>query len=51
MTAYLILTLGSLAFWSLYQMAPSGLTLFAVNSAGLLVMGKVENSAAVDSEH
>src|SRR5256886_6092677 len=29
MTAYLILTIGSLMFWSLYQMAPSGLMLFA----------------------
>ncbi|PYI70294.1 MAG: MFS transporter, partial [Verrucomicrobia bacterium] len=28
MTAYLILTIGSLMFWSLYQMAPSGLMLF-----------------------
>ncbi|MEO6969267.1 MAG: oligopeptide:H+ symporter [Chthoniobacterales bacterium] len=41
MTAYLILTLGSLAFWSLYQMAPSGLQLFAVNNVNLMV-GKVE---------
>ena len=32
MTAYLILTVGSLVFWSLYQMAPSGLQLFAVNN-------------------
>src|SRR6266480_1255219 len=32
MTAYLILTIGSLMFWSLYQMAPSGLMLFAVNN-------------------
>src|ERR1043166_4659243 len=32
MTAYLILTVGSLMFWSLYQMAPSGLMLFAVNN-------------------
>src|SRR5205085_3577319 len=30
MTAYLILTIGSLMFWSLYQMAPNGLLLFAV---------------------
>jgi len=37
MTAYLILTLGSLAFWSLYQMAPSGLTLFAVNNVNLMI--------------
>jgi POT family proton-dependent oligopeptide transporter len=41
MTAYLILTLGSLAFWSLYQMAPSGLMLFAVHNVDLMV-GKVE---------
>jgi POT family proton-dependent oligopeptide transporter len=32
MTAYLILTVGSLMFWSLYQMAPSGLMLFAVHN-------------------
>ena len=37
MTAYLILTLGSLMFWSLYQMAPSGLQLFAVNNVDLVV--------------
>ena len=41
MTAYLILTLGSLAFWSLYQMAPSGLTLFAVHNVNLMI-GSVE---------
>src|ERR1700694_2225268 len=41
MTAYLILTIGSLAFWSLYQMAPSGLQLFAVNNVNLMI-GKVE---------
>src|SRR5438046_3250252 len=41
MTAYLILTIGSLAFWSLYQMAPSGLTLFAVNNVNLMI-GTVE---------
>ena len=35
MTAYLILTIGSLMFWSLYQMAPNGLTLFAVNNVDL----------------
>jgi len=29
MWAYLVLTLGSLVFWALYQMAPSGLALFA----------------------
>ncbi len=41
MTAYLILTLGSLAFWSLYQMAPSGLMLFAVHNVDLMI-GNVE---------
>ncbi len=41
MTAYLILAVGSLAFWSLYQMAPSGLMLFAVHNVDLLV-GKME---------
>src|SRR4051794_16683407 len=35
MSAYLILTLGSLMFWSLYQMAPSGLMLFAVHNVDL----------------
>ncbi|HEY1771362.1 MAG TPA: oligopeptide:H+ symporter [Chthoniobacterales bacterium] len=40
MTAYLILTVGSLMFWSLYQMAPSGLQLFAVNNVDLMI-GKV----------
>ena len=37
MMAYLILTVGSLMFWSLYQMAPSGLQLFAVNNVDLMV--------------
>jgi len=37
MTAYLILTIGSLMFWSLYQMAPSGLQLFAINNVDLMV--------------
>ncbi|HEX4666349.1 MAG TPA: oligopeptide:H+ symporter [Chthoniobacterales bacterium] len=37
MTAYLILTLGSLMFWSLYQMAPNGLMLFAVHNVDLTV--------------
>ena len=50
MTAYLILTVGSLMFWSLYQMAPSGLMLFAVNNVNL-IDGSREDSAAVDSEH
>jgi amino acid/peptide:H+ symporter len=39
MWAYLILTLGSLVFWSLYQMAPSGLQLFAVRNVDLVVWG------------
>lgn len=39
MTAYLILTIGSLAFWSLYQMAPSGLQLFADHNVDLMVAG------------
>ena len=39
MWAYLILTLGSLVFWSLYQMAPSGLQLFAVRNVDLVVGG------------
>jgi POT family proton-dependent oligopeptide transporter len=37
MTAYLILTVGSLMFWSLYQMAPNGLMLFAVNNVNLML--------------
>jgi POT family proton-dependent oligopeptide transporter len=37
MTAFLILTLGSLMFWSLYQMAPSGLMLFAVHNVDLMI--------------
>src|SRR5207244_8394346 len=37
MTAYLILTGGSLAFWSVCQMAPSGLQLFAVNNVNLMI--------------
>jgi POT family proton-dependent oligopeptide transporter len=39
MWAYLILTLGSLMFWALYQMAPNGLQLFAVNNVDLHVWG------------
>ena len=39
MVAYLVLTLGSLAFWSLYQMAPSGLQLFADHNVDLVVSG------------
>jgi POT family proton-dependent oligopeptide transporter len=39
MSAYLILTIGSLVFWALYQMAPSGLQLFAVNNVNRKVWG------------
>jgi POT family proton-dependent oligopeptide transporter len=39
MWAYLILALGSLVFWALYQMAPSGLQLFAVNNVDRNVWG------------
>ena len=39
MWAFLILALGSLVFWSLYQMAPNGLQLFAVNNVDLHVWG------------
>ncbi|CAM3679460.1 peptide MFS transporter [Roseateles saccharophilus] len=39
MQAYLVLTLGSLVFWSLYQMAPSGLQLYAVGNVWLNVWG------------
>ena len=39
MWAYLILTVGSLVFWALYQMAPSGLQLFAMNNVDRNVWG------------
>ncbi len=39
MWAYLMLTIGSLVFWALYQMAPSGLQLFAVNNVDRQVLG------------
>ena len=39
MWAYLILTIGSLVFWALYQMAPNGLQLFAVNNVDRKVLG------------
>jgi POT family proton-dependent oligopeptide transporter len=39
MWAYLILGLGSLVFWSLYQMAPNGLQLFAVHNVDLHAWG------------
>ncbi len=41
MWAYLILTIGSLVFWALYQMAPNGLQTFAVNNVNLHVWGYV----------
>jgi proton-dependent oligopeptide transporter, POT family len=41
MWAYLILALGSLVFWALYQMAPSGLQIFAVNNVDRKVWGIV----------
>lgn len=41
MWAYLILALGSLVFWALYQMAPSGLQLFAINNVNLHVWGVI----------
>ncbi|HEX8795877.1 MAG TPA: oligopeptide:H+ symporter [Polyangiaceae bacterium] len=39
MWAYLVLALGSLVFWALYQMAPAGLQLFAVNNVERHVWG------------
>lgn len=39
MWAYLMLTLGSLVFWALYQMAPSGLQLFAVHNVDRMIWG------------
>jgi POT family proton-dependent oligopeptide transporter len=39
MWAYLILALGSLVFWSLYQMAPSGLQLFFDRNVDPIVFG------------
>ena len=39
MWAYLILTVGSLVFWALYQMAPMGLQLFAVNNVNRQIWG------------
>ncbi|HET8942260.1 MAG TPA: oligopeptide:H+ symporter [Rudaea sp.] len=39
MWAFLILALGSLVFWSLYQMAPNGLQLFAVHNVDLHLWG------------
>jgi POT family proton-dependent oligopeptide transporter len=39
MWAYLILGVGSLVFWSLYQMAPNGLTIFSVYNVDRHVAG------------
>ncbi|MCH8619007.1 oligopeptide:H+ symporter [Undibacterium sp. TS12] len=39
MSAYVLLTIGSLVFWTLYQMAPMGLQLFAVNNVDRMVWG------------
>jgi len=39
MWAYLMLALGSLVFWALYQMAPAGLQLFAVGNVDRHVWG------------
>ncbi|HAT32745.1 MAG TPA: MFS transporter, partial [Janthinobacterium sp.] len=39
MWAYLILALGSLVFWALYQMAPNGLQMFADNNVDRVVWG------------
>lgn len=39
MMAYVMLTIGSLVFWTLYQMAPMGLQLFAVSNVDRMVWG------------
>lgn len=39
MCAYLLLTIGSLVFWTLYQMAPMGLQVFAENNIDRVVGG------------
>ena len=39
MFAYLILAVGSLTFWALYQMAPNGLQIFAEHNVDRMVMG------------
>lgn len=39
MVAYLILMTGALVFWSLYQLAPMGLTLFAEHNLNLNLLG------------
>lgn len=40
MSAFLVLTAGSLVFWSLYQMAPSGLQLFALGNVRMELFGQ-----------
>ena len=39
MVSYLVLALGSLIFWSLYQLAPMGLSLFADRNVDMVVDG------------
>lgn len=39
MWAFLILSLGSLVFWTLYQMAPSGLQMFALKNVDRMLWG------------
>ncbi|MFZ6647794.1 peptide MFS transporter [Undibacterium sp. TJN25] len=39
MWAYMILTAGSLVFWTLYQMSPSGLQIFATDNVNRMVWG------------
>ena len=39
MSAYLVLAVGSLVFWSLYQIQPSGLTLFFDRNVDPMVLG------------
>ncbi|HEX5684598.1 MAG TPA: oligopeptide:H+ symporter [Ideonella sp.] len=39
MWAYLVLTIGSLVFWTLYQMAPNGLQTFADANVDMVVWG------------
>jgi POT family proton-dependent oligopeptide transporter len=39
MWAFLILSLGSLVFWTLYQMAPNGLQMFALKNVDRMVWG------------
>ena len=39
MWAYLVLSVGSLVFWALYQMAPNGLTIFAVYNVDRRIAG------------